>query len=128
MDIDFKELLDVTIRALSSLVDNIKYDMFHYVIVDMDDDKYNKLTFNQITKRIAEDLRTIEDLDIFVILIKYNGYIRAKTMSNKSECAHIIASLFGGGGHKKEAGFMIENSTIENIIETIKEYIKNQPK
>lgn len=116
-------------KALACLVNDMQYDDFHYVIVDMEDEQYSKLTFNQITKKLAEDLRKIEDIDIFVILIKYKDYIKAKTMSNVSECAHIIASLFGGGGHKKEAGFTIEHANIEEIIKRIKVYIKeNQPK
>jgi len=115
-------------KALASFIHDIKYDNFYYLVVDMKDERYNKLTFNQLTKRIAEDLRTIEDIDIFVMLIKYDGYIKAKTMSNRSECAHLIANLFNGGGHKKEAGFTVDDISEREIIERIKEYIKeNQP-
>ena len=46
-------------------------------------------------------------------------------MSNISENANIIASLFGGGGHKKEAGFTIKNKDIQEMINEIKKYLKN---
>ena len=43
-------------------------------------------------------------------------------MSNISENANIIAELFGGGGHKKEAGFTVYDVTIEDILKTCKLY------
>jgi phosphoesterase RecJ-like protein len=111
-------------KALGKMVNDIKYDSFHYLVVDMKEDCYKDLSFNQITKRIAEDLRTIEGIDIFILLIKYDGYIKSKCMSNISENANVIAGLFNGGGHKKEAGFTVVDMDIDEILYKIKGYLK----
>ena len=115
-------------KALASLINEIEYDNFHYLIIDMKKEEYKNLTFNQITKKIAEDLRTIKDIDIFVILIKYEDYIKAKTMSRTNNDALIIAKLFNGGGHNKEAGFTIKNLDTIEIISRISDYLKTKLK
>lgn len=121
-----KERTMYEFKALARLVNDIKYDTFHYVILDKNEDCYKDLTHNQIVKKIAEDLRTIEGMDIFILLIKNNDEIVAKCMSNASENADKIASIFGGGGHKKEAGFTTKNISINEIITKIKNYIYQQ--
>ena len=131
-DIDYIHILKETyskrslyeFKALAKLVNEIQYDGFHYVIIDKQKEEFNKLTHNQIVKKIAEDLRKIEDIDIFILLIKNDDLITGKCMTNKCEIANKIAELFNGGGHKKEAGFTIKES-IENILKTIKTYLKN---
>lgn len=131
MGIDYDYIIKKTLterslyefKALGKMVNDIKYDGFYYLTIDMKDEYYKDLTFNQITKVIAEDLRTIKGMDIFVMLIKYDGYIKSKCMSNVSENANIIAGLFGGGGHKKEAGFTVSDMTIDEIVNKIKSYL-----
>ena len=118
-----KERTMYEFKALAKLVNEIQYDNFHYVVVDKGDDSFNKLTHNQIVKNIAEDLRTIEGLDVFILFIKNDNVITSKCMSNVSENADKIASLFGGGGHKKEAGFTVTDMSIEDIITKINEYL-----
>ena len=110
-------------KALAKLVNEIKYDKFHYVVVDKEDESFSSLTHNQIVKKIAEDLRTIEGIDIFIVLIKNKDIITAKCMSNISENADKIASLFDGGGHKKEAGFTAKNISTAEILDKIKNYL-----
>ena len=110
-------------KALAKLINEIKYDGFHYVIVDKENECFNNLTHNQIVKKIAEDLRTIEGIDVFILIIKNQDIITAKCMSNISENADKIATLFNGGGHKKEAGFTVKDISIEEILKTIKNYL-----
>ena len=112
------------LKALASLIDNIKYDeCLHYLVIDKSLPQYCELTHNQITKTIAEELRKIEDMDIFLIFIIENNLITAKSMSNVTKNAHLIAEHFGGGGHKGEAGFTVKNMTIEEILQKTKEYL-----
>lgn len=110
-------------QALAKLVSGIQYDGFHYVVVDKSDEAFSKLTHNQIVKKIAEDLRTIQGMDIFLVFIKQDETIVAKVMSNISECADKLAGVFGGGGHKKEAGFTVKNISVDEIINKIKIYL-----
>ena len=113
-------------KALAKLVSEIKYDEFHYAVVDKAEPEYCELTHNQIVKKIAEDLRKIEGIDVFLILIKTGDTIVAKVMSNISSCADKLAAVFGGGGHKKEAGFTIKNMAIEEIVSKTKDFLKNK--
>ena len=112
-------------KALAKLVNEIQFDDFHYVVVDKEDESFKDLSHNALVKRIAEDLRKIEGIDVFLMLIKQGNTIVAKTMTNLTERANLIAELFGGGGHKKEAGFTVENLSVEKIIKRVKQFLKN---
>lgn len=114
------------LKALGQLIEEIHFDeCLHYVSIDKSLEEYKHLTHNQITKTIAEELRKIEDMDVFFIFIMDNGSITGKCMSNISKNANVIAGLFGGGGHKGEAGFTTTMSR-EEIIDKAKEFIKSQ--
>ena len=113
------------LKALASLVENIKFDeCLHYLVIDKSLDQFANLTHNQITKTIAEELRKIEDIDIFLIFILENGHITAKSMSNITKNANLIAQQFGGGGHKGEAGFTVKDMSVNEILEKVKNYLK----
>ena len=111
------------LKALSSLVDSLQYDGFHYVIMDKSLDTFKDLTHNQVMKTIAEEMRKIEGIDVFLLFIKDGDMLTTKCMSNISKNANIIASLFGGGGHKGEAGFTTNKYTIEEIVATVKDFV-----
>lgn len=104
--------------ALSHMVKElVKEKHFHYLVVDKNRPEYSKLSLNTITKKLAEDLRKIDEIDTFVVLIlNHDNSINAKTMTNSTALACDIAKLFGGGGHKKEAGFTTNNFTVEEIV------------
>lgn len=119
----FSERTLYEFKALAKLVNEMQYDEFHYVVVDKNQEVFAKLTHNQIVKKIAEDLRQIEGIDVFLVLIKNGDTIVAKCMSNTSEIADKLAGVFGGGGHKKEAGFTVQNMTIEDIVSKAKEFL-----
>ena len=113
------------LKALASLVEDIKFDKcLHYLVIDKSLEQFAHLTHNQITKTIAEELRKIEDIDIFLIFIVEKDHITAKSMSNVTKNANLIAQEFGGGGHKGEAGFTVKNMTVEEILNKVKEYLK----
>lgn len=115
-------------KALAKIVSELKFDEIYYAVVDKELPEFCNLTHNEIVKQIAEDLRKIDGIDIFLMLIKSGNKITAKVMSNISANADKIAAIFGGGGHKKEAGFSIENMSIEEIVAKTKEYLKNSAK
>lgn len=115
------------LKALAELVQEIQFDDgVYYLIIDKSKDQFKDLTHNQITKTIAEELRKIEDIDTFLIFILESDKIVGKAMSNVTKNANVIAGLFGGGGHKGEAGFTVSrDTTVESMIEKTKEFIKN---
>lgn len=112
-------------KAMSKLIDTLQFDGFHYVVVDKEKEEFKNLSHNSLVKVIAEELRKIDEIDIFLLLIKNGNTITAKTMTNRCEVADKIANVFGGGGHKKEAGFTVENVTVEEIVLKTKEFLKS---
>ncbi|MBQ9792820.1 MAG: DHH family phosphoesterase [Clostridia bacterium] len=112
-------------KAMAKLVDELKFEGFHYVIADKEKEEFKNLSHNSLVKVIAEELRKIDEIDIFLLLIKNGNTITVKTMSNKCEIADKIAGVFGGGGHKKEAGFTVEDMSVDQIILKTKEFLKS---
>ena len=99
---------------------------FNYVIVNHNDYPYSTLSLNDLTKKVAEDLRKIENLDVFVMfIIRKDGLITAKVMTNVSNNADVIANLMGGGGHKKESGFTTSEN-LESIVNKIDDFLSNK--
>ena len=109
------------IIATGKLAEEIKEkNNFKYVIVDKTLPLFSNISLNDLTKKVAEDLRRLSDLDIFVMLINLGDKITSKVMTSTRPIADKIATLFGGGGHKKEAGFttnLDENTILKQIEE-----------
>ena len=120
----FSERTMYWFKALAKLVNEMKFDEFHYVVVDKELEEFKNLSHNNIVKQIAEELRKIEGIDVFLVLIKNGNTIVAKVMSNISSIADKLAAEFGGGGHKKEAGFTVCDMTVDEIISKAKEFLK----
>lgn len=112
--------------ALSKMVNLIvKEKKFHYLVVDKQKPEFKDLSLNTITKKLAEDLRKINEIDTFIVIILHtDGTIVGKTMTNTTELACDIAKLFGGGGHKKEAGFTTTNFTVDQIVNLTSNFLK----
>lgn len=129
--IDYKQIIKSTftvrtleeVKATANLVNHIIFDGFHYVVVDKSKEEFKNLSYNSIVKRIAEDLRRISDFDTLVLFIKTDNKVQAKVMTNSSENANQIAEIFGGGGHKKEAGFTVFDEEISNMVLKIKNFL-----
>ena len=117
----FSECSLYELKALAEVVNLLQYDDFYYVVIDKEKAVFKDLTHNQIVKKLAEEVRKVNTIDNLVFLIKNKNTIKAKVMTNLTDEASIIAELFGGGGHKREAGFTTEK-TAEEIIKTIKNY------
>lgn len=110
-------------KALAKAINNLSFDGLYYVLVDKKDKDFKELTNNFVFKHISEELRKITDINIFLVMIKNNENITAKIMTNYEDNANKIAELFGGGGHKKEAGFETKQS-VKDILKTIKNFLK----
>ena len=110
-------------RALSKLINDLhNEELFDYVIIDKTLPEYANLSHNDIVKVLAEEIRKIDGIDLLLVLIKNGDKITAKVASNISQNAHIIATQFGGGGHKGEAGFTTD-LTAEEILAEAREFL-----
>ncbi len=99
--------------------------IFHYVIADKRTDDYRNVSQYLFTKKISEELRKIDTLGTFLLLMVYDDRIVGKTMCNDGDIAGRLACYFGGGGHKTEGGFTIKNMTPEEILDATKKFIEN---
>ncbi len=96
---------------------------FCYVVCDKNMEYAKSLSQNVLFKKVAEDLRKIDGINIFVFLLDYGDKIVAKVMTNNCDIADKISSQFeGGGGHKKEAGFTT-GLGIDKILNIISNYL-----
>lgn len=119
-----RSMLEVS--AYTKLVANIQsYGNFDYVIADKRTDDYRNVSQYLLTKKISEELRKIDTLGNFLMLMVYDDRIVGKTMCNEGDMAGRLASYFGGGGHKTEGGFTIKNMTSKEILDATKKYIDN---
>ncbi len=117
----------VEVKTYTSLVDKIKhYDGFDYVIVDKTTDEYRHVSQYILTKKVSEELRKIETLENFLMLMVHDDKIVGKTMCNKGDIACKLAFYFGGGGHKTEGGFTVKNMTVSEILDATKKFIENE--
>ena len=112
------------IVATGELAKNIKEEKhFKYVLANLSLPPFCNLTLNDLTKKVAEDLRKLDSLDIFLMLLwRGDNTYTGKIMTKTREVAGNIASLFGGGGHKKEAGFTV-TMQLQDIINKINSYL-----
>lgn len=123
-DQTFKKRTWYQMRALAKIINEVKYDEFYYVSVDMSKQEYKDLTYNQLMKQIAEDIKAIDDISVFLLMIKYPEKIVAKITSKLPVTADKIAKIFGGGGHKKGAGFTVMDKKEDEIVSDIKAFLK----
>ncbi len=113
-------------KTYATLLDRIKtYDNFDYLIIDKTTDEFKGVTHYMITKKISEELRKLDTLENFLILMKYKTKIMGKTMCNRGDLAGRLALYFGGGGHKTEGGFTTRDLKIGEILEITKKFIEN---
>jgi len=114
-----------TLKILGKALDNfifIKEKKLVYYYISFEEMK-NIGAKKEDTEGIVENLRAFKETDISLFLREEeNGMIKGSFRSKEAD-VNVLASLFGGGGHKKAAGFKTEKS-VEEIINILKENIK----
>ena len=98
------------LEIIAYMINNLKYDGLHYVILDMNKKPFNKATYSDISKNCIPVVMNNKDIDIMMIIMDYGikkkGEIRSKTNVDVS----ILAELLTGGGHSNAAGFSNQKS------------------
>ena len=86
------------------------------------------------TKEMADDalnmVRTLATVEVAMLLREEeDGRVKVSLRSKRYVDVSKIAAFFGGGGHKRAAGFTLDIKTIEKVknevIEKVKEELKN---
>ena len=104
--------------ALSNLKINEKYNIAFSVLPYNDIKDLKGSLGADIFGDIAGFLSSLSEADITLLLRedsrgKIKGSLRVGASNNQSLDVNKLARLFGGGGHKKASGFMVEGSIIK---------------
>ena len=118
----YLEKTDVELQMIAYIIDNLKFDDFHYAVLDMTNPKVNKIIYSEISKKCIPTIVSGNDIDVLMIIMDYGserkGEIRSKTVNVRE-----LAELLNGGGHAKAAGFTT-NKTVEEILTIGKKFLK----
>lgn len=113
-------------KLLSHVISDLKFDKrLCYVIIDSENKYYKNIEYNTLTKFVAPFIQNINNTEVILLIYKDID----KTIINiRSNCEIKVAKLaesFGGGGHTYASGAIVNNITIDAIINKTKEYIDN---
>lgn len=111
------------VKALSKILNNINYDVFHYIIMDRKDPVFRELEYSLLFKKMSPILKNIEGIKVVGIFLIDNNEVFGEFKSNVDIDLAKIAKDLGGGGHKKSAGFR-SSLPLEEILKISKKYIK----
>lgn len=68
---------------------------------------------------IVEYIRDIEGVEVSIFLKESEDGFKASTRSKNNYNVADLSAKFGGGGHKKAAGFFIESKNLDKIIDEV---------
>ena len=113
-------------KILADMIHNIKYDGFHYIVLDRNNELYKGIDYSVIFKKCASIIYEISDIKVLGLFLKeLDGSISGLFRSNCDVDVDKLAKDLGGGGHKKASGFE-NNLDIDNILDISKECIKRR--
>lgn len=111
------------IEVLGDMINNLKHDRFHYIIMDRNNNIYRDKDYNIMFKKCVPIIQNIKDVKLLVmLLIELDGRISGEFRSNTSLEVADLAILLGGGGHKYASGFTTDKS-IEEIFAIVNNYL-----
>lgn len=111
-------------KILIDMLNNLKREIFYYIIMDRQNELYSNVDYSVIFKKCASYIYDIIDIDVLGLFLKeLDGSISGLFRSNCDIDVDELATSLGGGGHKKASGFE-NNMDIEEILNISKEYIK----
>jgi phosphoesterase RecJ-like protein len=106
-------------NALSSLkLDNTK--KIAYMILTSDIQKKNNAVEADLDGFVNYCL-SIQDVEIGILIYELNGSIKISFRSKGEIPVNKLAGEFGGGGHINASGARLENTTIEDVLDSVLE-------
>ena len=121
-DRDYEEL-----RIASAIIEKsvfLKEEHFAYAIAPLElQEEYG--VYSKDLGNVVQDLNSIGGADAVLFLYRIDDYWKASMRSKGDVDVAKIATKFGGGGHKRAAGFDIKEDP-EVIIEKVRALVKEQ--
>lgn len=102
--------------------DNLINIGFHYVILNMEEKPFNKVSYSNISKKCIPSILNREDIDILIVIMNYGNKVKGELRSKNDVDVSKLAELLTGGGHTHAAGFSNQKTVDENIS-IIKNYL-----
>lgn len=101
-------------KVFDKLIINKKYNIVISVVTLKDLEEVNEVD-EDVTEGIAGFLNDMSDVDVILVLKEQaGGYLRGSLRTTKENMdVSRLAKIFGGGGHKKAAGFTIKGNIFE---------------
>ena len=98
-----------------------KYN-FHYVVLDMKKEPFNRVSYSDISKKCIPIILTRQDINVLMVMMNYGNKIKGEIRSKNDIDVSKLAELLTGGGHTHAAGFA-NNKTLNEIITITKRYL-----
>ena len=114
-------------KALSKMLNEIEFDVFHYIVINKKDTVFSNLEYSMLFKKMVPILKNIEGVKVLGIFLIDNEKVFGEFKANIDIDMSKLAETFGGGGHKDSAGFESEIDITE-ILKISKEYIEKSSK
>lgn len=98
---------------------------FHYAILDMKKEPFNKVTYSDISKNCIPTILNRQDINILMIIMNYGNKMKGEIRSKNNIDVSKLAELLTGGGHTHAAGFS-NQKTINEIVTITKNYLNSE--
>lgn len=116
-----KDEMDIIMYMNNNLIKS----NFNYVILDMQKEPFNKVSYAEISKKCIPVILNREDINILMVIMNFGNKIKGEIRSKNNVDVSKLAELLTGGGHTHAAGFSNEK-TINEIIEITKIYLQEE--
>lgn len=111
-------------EIISYIIKHLKYDEFHYAVLNMNKSPFNKVPYSDISKKCIPTILNRTDINVLMIVMNYGNKMKGEIRSKNNIDVSKLAELLTGGGHTRAAGFS-NTKTLKEIIKISKDYLGN---
>ncbi len=110
------------LEIIAYMINNLIYDNFYYVVLDMKKEPFTKVSYVDISKKCIPSLLNRKDIDVLMVIMNYGNKMKGEIRSKNHIDVSKLAELLTGGGHTHAAGFSNRKS-LKEIIDISKAYL-----
>lgn len=110
------------LKLIAYMINNIQYNKFHYIILDMKSSLCQNIEYINISKKCIPIIMNNENIRVLIVIMNFGDKKKGEIRSKGNIDVEKLANLLTGGGHKNAAGFS-NKKTINEIINISEKYI-----